>query len=527
MTSKESELQIKINSLQEELSIRDKQIENLKDAIDKDRKGGGDTSELQRQLNKKTEEINSLNTKNEGLKKSIAVLEEKIRSGSHDDDEKLELKEKLKVSENKVSDLNLKLAMMSSDRDEERKRYENEIQILKGSVKEKDETGDIDKDIKEESKLQVNETKNDDLKQFNSIEDNVVDNDLIQRLQTSENNLVQSKEQIENLGEINKNLIVENNGLKDVIAKLELVNQSINDQSQKCQSEKKELETKIFKMKETMQEIKVKLELELNQKVESRNKIIEQMKREFIQKEELLTQKNNKITKEKLELEEILIKQDVKMNEFSAKFAQVEAIIKAKNNEIKNIESQAKDLISIIEEQKKQLIQFKEEKKHWVGLEAELSYLRNYNESLKDDSFAKDEIIRQLKVKLTRNQKHSSPSLFVSMDYKGMYNSTEGNEIGEKEKSEKLKKVLLPPVNTLNSMSNSQYNQTNQMNQSKNLNRQNNLNSINSNPNLDQEKSQIQIKAYEDFKKIELEEKHKNDTNYSKINALMKEVLDE
>ena len=114
------------------------------------------------------------------------------------------------------------------------------------------------------------------------------------------------------------------------------------------------------------------------------------MKREFIQKEELLIKKNNKITKDKLELEEILIKQDVKMNEFSAKFAQVEAIIKTKNNEIRNIEAQARDLISIIDEQIKQLVQFKEEKKHWVGLEAKLSYLKNYNESLKDDSFAKD-----------------------------------------------------------------------------------------------------------------------------------------
>ena len=82
---------------------------------------------MQRQLNKKTEEINSLNTKIEGLSKTIAVLEEKIRTGSHDDDEKLELKEKLIVSENRVSDLNLKLAMMSRDRDEERKRYERKF----------------------------------------------------------------------------------------------------------------------------------------------------------------------------------------------------------------------------------------------------------------------------------------------------------------------------------------------------------------------------------------------------------------
>ena len=103
------------------------------------------------------------------------------------------------------------------------------------------------------------------MKPINSIENNVVDSDLMERLQTSENNLIQSKEQIDSLGEINKNLINENNGLKDVIAKLELANQSINDQSQKCQSEKKELETKIYKMKETMQEIKIKLELELNQ----------------------------------------------------------------------------------------------------------------------------------------------------------------------------------------------------------------------------------------------------------------------
>ena len=74
------------------------------------------------------------------------------------------------------------------------------------------------------------------------------------------------------------------------------------------------------------------------------------------------------------------------------------------------------------------------------------------------------------------------------MDYKGVYNSTEGNEIGEKETGEKLKKVLLPPVNTLNSMGNSQYNQTNHMNQSNNLNRQNNNNFNNLNTNLDQEK---------------------------------------
>ena len=136
-----------------------------------------------------------------------------------------------------------------------------------GLNKEKDDFKDIDKDKEEEFKPQVNEIIHDDLKPINSIENNVVDSDLMERLQTSENNLIQSKEQIDSLGEINKNLINENNGLKDVIAKLELANQSINDQSQKCQSEKKELETKIYKMKETMQEIKIKLELELNQKV--------------------------------------------------------------------------------------------------------------------------------------------------------------------------------------------------------------------------------------------------------------------
>jgi len=252
-------------------------------------------------------------------------------------------------------------------------------------------------------------------------------------------------------------------------------------------------------------------------------------------KEEALLQKLNKKSKEKLELEELIIKQDEKMNDLGNKIAQIELLLKRKNEELKNNETQANSLIKIIEEQKKQILVFKEEKRNITNLENEIIYLRNYNESLKDDALAKDEIIRELKHKLTKKNKHQTHHPHVNSNSNENYytNSNNNNKyllnqahtnykslLGQAIKNEittdydKDKMTVLPNIN-------SHHNQIQENNNSNNSNNQ-----LLKNENNTENNDEFKSNAYEQYLKLQEEENQKHKENYSKLNDKMKMIFE-
>jgi hypothetical protein len=60
-------------------------------------------------------------------------------------------------------------------------------------------------------------------------------------------------------------------------------------------------------------------------------------------------------TKEKNELEEIILKQEARINDISSKVGIIEKMLKEKNKELKENESNCLQLVKIIEEQKKMI----------------------------------------------------------------------------------------------------------------------------------------------------------------------------
>ena len=134
----------------------------------------------------------------------------------------------------------------------------------------------------------------------------------------------------------------------------------------------------------------------LNTAINEKSNIVE----ECSIKEKENFKKLQKAIKEKEDYEELIIKQDFKLNDLSEKYNQIEIIICKKNNEIKKYEEEFNKFIDVIEEQKKHIYNLNQEKKLFVNLEAELNYLNNYIDSLKNDSSAKNEIIRMLKNKV-------------------------------------------------------------------------------------------------------------------------------
>ena len=241
---------------------------------------------MNRIINKKDDEINSLNTKNRGLNENIAELEQKLNSDTRDDEEKLVLKEKFKISENKVNELNIKLSMLNTKYDNERKskeKLQNELNLLKGekeaSVKENDENlNDLNEnnDIKNED----NENLNNEVKSRNNInnEEEIRSKKEMEDMILKTKNYEDENQRLQNLNsDLNKKLEDSNKRYTESEKK----NLEYSEEIKKLTKEKEELSNKITKMKEALQEIKQKLELELNQKIDARNKIINDMNKEF------------------------------------------------------------------------------------------------------------------------------------------------------------------------------------------------------------------------------------------------------
>lgn len=584
---------------------------------EKKKNNKAEIEELHRVNKQKDEEISSLNRKNDSLMNQISTLEEKIKQNSINDDEKKELKAKLKDSENRNNELNLKLTMMGSQMDDQKNSYEKEIQILTKDnqklqsaldqknkqepisklqsskenkeiesrqkteeTKKQDSNNNINsndnaKDIDLEGKEKENSMKNDNNNNYNNIITGSTEDKAAKLKQNSnieiKNNVNSSKEKINDDSEANRKQKEKEDSL--VICKQE--NELLKSKLSVLNKEKQELEGKIQKMKETLHEIKNKFDIELSQKLDVRNKIIQEMKKEFTLKEESLLSKLNKTSKEKLELEELLIKQDSKMNDLGNKISQIEVLLKNKNAELKNNEAQANSLIKIIEDQKRQILLFKEEKKNMANFESEIAYLKNYNESLLDDSVAKDEIIRELKQRLTKKSKHGSKQQTALKNNNDEFNDITGVGsnlvIGNKEfnNSGNYKsllgqnlgssgeKVFLPKIGNSNSNLNTNNNANAKVSIPENNNivsnnSQNNV-KINNNdsiidsqkiekdktletqlPNLQQSNNHSNalsnsshMKAYEEYLKIENEEISKNEENYNRLKEMMKQVLEE
>jgi len=498
---------------------------------------------LQRQNQKKEDQINSLNRKVEGLNSTISSLEEKIQKNSIDDDEKKELRSNLKDSDNKVSDLNLKIAMMSNQLEEEKKanravlerlekdndKLQKQILILKGEQIE-------DKTNENKAGNEGLDQKVEDTENREKAEDN-----LNSQKKEEEATPIAEGNSTENNDSINNNKNLKETGPIGPTEKelfLENQNKILSNQISSLTNDKEDLESKIHKMKETMQEIKTKLEIEITQKVENRNKIIQDMKKEQkeqAQREETLSAKLSKAIKEKLEYEELIIKQDFKMNDLGGKINQIEVLLRNKNTELKNNEAQANSLIKIIEEQKRQILVFKDDRKNISNLENEIVYLKNFNESLKDDSVAKDEIIRELKQRLIKKSRvlEKEGINHNSSGYKNLLVHGQGQGHGGNNKEYEYVssgKVYLPKIgsgsNSNNSNSDGVLNSedveaegSSQIKQAENMS---NINHVNQMNHISQES-----KAYEEYLKIENEEKNKNEENFSKINSLMKQVLEE
>lgn len=438
------------------------------------------------------------------------------------------MKGKVKEYENKINDLNLKLSMMSNKFEEEKKANKKSIEILeKENLRLKEEANKENKENthKKESNRYLdneNDDEKDKDKENKEDENNLETKPIITgTLEDNEKNKDKEIEDFKNKeaewAEKEKELIKQNEDLKN--------------KTNSLQNEKSELEGKIQKMKETMQEIKNKFDLELTQKIDMRNKIISEMKNEFSGKEDLYNSRISKLSKEKLDYEELIIKQDSKMNDLASKINQIETILKSKNVELKNYESQANSLIKIIEDQKRLIMQLKEEKKNFGNLENEIVYLRNYNESLKDDAVAKDEIIRDLKQRLAKKNKHlTNPNTINTKIYGSLHGETEVSQImpnykyllgqnqvetqGDNPLSHSRGKVVLPAIkNNQNSLRvsnlNDSYHEGNDKNEIKKT-------------DVEAEKS----KAYSEFLRLENEERAKNEQNYEKINSLMKQVLE-
>lgn len=478
---------------------------------------------MNRIINKKDDEINSLNTKNRGLNENIAELEQKLNSDTRDDEEKLALKEKLKISENKVNELNIKLSMLNTKYDNERKskeKLQNELNLLKGekeaSVKENDENLNENNDLKNED----NENLNNEVKSRNNnnneeeLRSKKEMEDMILKTKTYED----ENQRLQNLNlDLNQKLEDSNKRYTESEKK----NLEYSEEIKKLTKEKEELSNKITKMKEALQEIKQKLELELNQKIDARNKIINDMNKEFSLKETNYNEKIKKLTKEKLDYEELIIKQDSKVNELGNKLNQIDILLKNKNQELKNNEAQAESLIKIIEDQKRQIFILKEEKKIFSNYESELIYLRNFNESLKDDALAKDEIIRDLKNKLVKTNKHSSPGNFSAKFYLSTSGTNDNSRVKKDEENNGTQK--LPDIAKIKQ--NKEARELKEIHNLKEL-KQYQINEENK-KSIEKEESENRKKeSYEKYLKLENEEKNQNDKNYEKLQDLFKKALE-
>lgn len=417
--------------------------------------------------------------------------------------------------------------MMSNKFEDEKKANKKSIETLeKENLRLKEEANKANTNRKESNRYLDNEKENDaekEIEKDNKEDENNLDTKPIVTGTLEDNEKIKDKE-IEDF----KNKEVEWEKKEKELFKQ---NEDMKIKTNALLSEKSDLESKIQKMKETMQEIKNKFDLELTQKIDMRNKIISEMKNEFSVKEDSYNNKINKLSKEKLEYEELIIKQDSKMNDLSNKINQIEIILKSKNVELKNYESQASSLIKIIEDQKRLILQLKEEKKNFGNLENEIVYLRNYNESLKDDAVAKDEIIRDLKSRLAKKNKHlTNPNTINTKIYSNIHGETDVSQImpnykyllgqnqietqGDNPLSHSRGKVVLPAIkNNQNSLRLSKVNDSYHE-----INDKNDLKTT----DVEAEKS----KAYSEFLRLENEERAKNEQNYEKINFLMKQVLE-
>ncbi len=67
---------------------------------------------------------------------------------------------------------------------------------------------------------------------------------------------------------------------------------------------------------------------------------------------------SNQYRSDKIELEDILLKQEAKINEIAYKVSTVDKLLKEKNKELKENESNCLQLVKIIEEQKQLITQF-------------------------------------------------------------------------------------------------------------------------------------------------------------------------
>lgn len=531
----DQELEKKVNRLNEEISLRDKQIEALKESINNEKsKRSAEIEELKRVSSQKDEEINRSNAKLKDLKEEINALQIKLSNKNPADEEKKALQEEVEKKSTKIDDLNLQISILSQKYEQEYNLKDEKLAQLEHSNSElmkqiehlmADNSNEITELNKFESAKLEFEAK---LKESN---DEVSKHQIL---------ISQSENKISELSKANAKLTQDNSVQFNKIEKLVSDNHiqskeidKLNGNCQMLEKEKNDLEMKITKMKEVIQEIKSKFEQEINQKVEMRNKIIQEMKKEFSTKEDSLIAKLDRSNKERLEYEELIIKQDFKMNELAGKISQIEIVVKNKNAEIKNNEIQAQALIKIIEDQKRQIIQYKEEKKILLNIENELIYLRNFNESLKDDAVAKDEIIRGLKHKLTQKNKipidEKKISSIIQQAGNNLLNISGLGMQSQLMAQNTKESVALPNIHK-NHLTNVQVHLTSRsIEEIKEIEANNNAKHSPTHPketNIKIPQSDLN-NIYEDYIKLENEEKARNEENFQRINEMMKKVLDE
>jgi hypothetical protein len=347
----ENDLPKEFKRFEDELRLRDKQIESLRTVSD------------------------GLNESKYKLEKSMAEIKE--NKAYIDDLKKSQIEKDLKINE-------IETRLNEKTRENEELKQKNEI--LKIQV-----------DNYSKDKLNTNTTESDEI---NNLKSNIID--LQQKIailtvenDTLHNDLKTTKYELQNSNDEKINLIKANTKLEaNSFAEENLikVTKELEESEKLCSqysNEKAELEHKLQNLKSTLHEIKEKFELELSKKEKANqehnvNDLLKKIKalEDYIRAQKKIVSNFNK---EKMELEEIILKQEEKVSELGTKFNLIDKLVKEKNKELKENEGHITQLVNIIEEQKR-TISIMTRSNSNMNEEAPKSKSRNYYSGSKKET---------------------------------------------------------------------------------------------------------------------------------------------
>ena len=348
------------------IDIKDKKISELSS-----NNLNNQLEDLKKQQLTKDLEISKLNAQIIFKIKEIEKLKKEL-----DDKTPIDIKKKEEELENKYKDEFDKLKKKSNDL---------EIKIYNSN----DKISKLEKDNNlKESKIKELEKEIENLKLGNQ----TFENEKKERINNEENNEFISKEKYNNLNEEFNKLKLELSNLypknmEEINNLKENYNKEIIELNKKIELIKKE-NLEQFKMKE---KAFLKVNEENSKIINDKEIIILELKEEI--KKNIENMKINK--KSKIELENLIIKQEDKVKELEFKVKKIETILKNKNIELQQNENYAIQLINIINEQKIKFDNIKNQNKEKEN--EKIKYLKHEIENLRSLITIKETTIEKIK----------------------------------------------------------------------------------------------------------------------------------